>query len=262
MTGPLPQPIGAPTEESREYVPRFCTRCGYRITGKTGKCPDCDQDYPSGSQTSTAIDVPGESEVVETKSIPLPSEDTTPTLQMRIMLADWQDSAAMLAHAHYRASVALRHSHYNLGLPTVVASAIVGTAVVSSMNTSSADAGISHTVVQLVVGALSLTASVLAALQTFLRFSERAEMHRRAASEHEGIAREAEVALAMLNNTEKLSASINSIRSRMDAASLGPELPERYRAEAHRLQTSLAGARERSAPEYRALQRRRRSTLF
>lgn len=65
------------------------------------------------------------------------------------------------------------------------------------------------------IGLLSVSAAVLASLQTFLRFSERAEKHRTIAARAERLRREVEQLLA--TTPQKVAEDkLNSLRAEMD----------------------------------------------
>jgi hypothetical protein len=81
----------------------------------------------------------------------------------------------------------LQRLHYWLGVPTVVLSAMVGTAVFVALGK------VVDVWAQVAVGLTSMTAAVLAALQTFLRFAERAEQNRKLAAGFASLRREIEV---------------------------------------------------------------------
>jgi hypothetical protein len=83
-----------------------------------------------------------------------------------------------MKNAHYRAATLFERIHLYLGVPVIVLSSIVGTAVFASLQKSLVST------VQISVGLLSIVAAVLASLQTFLRYSERAEKHRIAGAKY------------------------------------------------------------------------------
>jgi hypothetical protein len=71
---------------------------------------------------------------------------------------------------------------------------------------------------RILVGFLSVTAAVLASLQTFLRYSELAEKHKTAAVKYGAIRREVEEALATNEPENRQSREFfRSIRGRWDA---------------------------------------------
>jgi hypothetical protein len=80
-----------------------------------------------------------------------------------------------MARAQYLAGKRANTMHQTLGIPVVVLTAVVGTAIFATLGTSPSSKWI------IGVGLLSLLATILAALQTFLGYSQRAERSRTAA---------------------------------------------------------------------------------
>jgi hypothetical protein len=74
----------------------------------------------------------------------------------------------------------------------VALTTVVGTSVFATLSRTHVNTGL-----QVAVGMLSVLAAVLASLQTFLRFGERAEKHRRAAEHWASIRREIDEKLAL-----------------------------------------------------------------
>ena len=77
--------------------------------------------------------------------------------------------------------------HQSTGLPSVILSAIVSTAVFASLSEAAA------LWLQLLTGALAVLASVGIASVTFLRFSEKAEQYRQAGAKYASLKREVEL---------------------------------------------------------------------
>jgi hypothetical protein len=92
----------------------------------------------------------------------------------RDLLDDWAGRVTAAQHAHYYLMTRLRRKNMALGLPVVILSAVVGTALFASV--ANQDAKIPSGV-RLLIGSISVLAAVLAGVQTFLKFSERAEQH-------------------------------------------------------------------------------------
>jgi len=107
------------------------------------------------------------------------------------LLKDWYLRLRFVQFAHYESAKAFEHLNYWIGIPTVFSSAFVGTSVFASLGKSV------DTKFQIVVGLVSILTAVLSSLQTFLRFSERAEKHRIAAARSGALRRELEEILIM-----------------------------------------------------------------
>jgi len=92
----------------------------------------------------------------------------------RELLNDWAARVAAAQHAHYSLMTELRRRNLALGIPVVVLSAAVGTTLFATVSNSNNKVSLG---LRVFAGAISALAGVLAAMQTFLKFSERAEKH-------------------------------------------------------------------------------------
>ncbi len=108
------------------------------------------------------------------------------------LLRDWHNRAAAAATAHYLVANRCRRRNVLLGVPVVVFSTVVGTSLFATLNEASVDS-----TVRLAIGIISVAAAVLAALQTFLRFAERAERHVIAADWYAAVRRGTSEVLAL-----------------------------------------------------------------
>jgi len=134
---------------------------------------------------------------------------------------------------HYESAKYYARAHNLLGIPVVVFSSIVGTTVFATLQKQVALRS------QIIVGAVSVLAAVLAALQTFLRFSERAEKHRSIAASYSAIRRQLELVLnepiEIRGNTKEL---VDSIKTRFDSlADAAPNVPNRVWKQVQGLKT-------------------------
>lgn len=96
------------------------------------------------------------------------------------IIDDWLFRLNRMQSAHYEVAMYYRKLHMYLGVPTIIVTTIVGSAIFleySETQTLSA-------LMQAIVVFLSLSAPVLTSLQTFLNFNERAEKHRSAGANH------------------------------------------------------------------------------
>ena len=92
----------------------------------------------------------------------------------RDLLDEWAARVTAAQHAHYHLMSKLRRRNLALGIPVVILSAIVGTALFATVATSSARA---PAWVRLLAGCISVLAAILAGVQTFLKFAERSQQH-------------------------------------------------------------------------------------
>ncbi|HEY5707072.1 MAG TPA: DUF4231 domain-containing protein [Terrimicrobiaceae bacterium] len=95
---------------------------------------------------------------------------------------DYRHYAQKKSNAHYHMSERAKARHNSLGIPVTVSTAIVGTAIFATLNSPTQSFWI-----QVGAGLLSLTAAVLAALQTFFNFSDVAAQHKDAAASYEAV---------------------------------------------------------------------------
>ncbi|MEH1168074.1 SLATT domain-containing protein [Micromonospora sp. CPCC 205539] len=91
------------------------------------------------------------------------------------------------SRAQYLAGKRANWWHNFLGIPVVVSTAIVGTSIFANISSKPQTAWV------ILAGALSLLAAVLASLQTFFKFSERAEKHRNAGAAYAALKREMDI---------------------------------------------------------------------
>ena len=146
-------------------------------------------------------------------------------------LDEWHDGLRIFHRAHSRAAVSYERKNIALGLPTVVLTAVAGTTVFTTISSSP------DTWVKVLTGVMSLTAAVLAALQTFLRYSELAERHKGAAQSYGMLRRELEEMLAQSTSTDPPAPPpadfMKSFRERWDGVDReSPNLPQRIYDEA------------------------------
>jgi hypothetical protein len=115
------------------------------------------------------------------------------TYSERQLLAEWTARTTAAQHAHYYLMTQLRRRNLMLGIPVIVLTATLGTALFSSIANGDSAAPIWAKVT---AGVISALAGVLAAVQTFMKFSERAEKHAVAADWLAATRRDLEVVAA------------------------------------------------------------------
>ena len=116
-----------------------------------------------------------------------PSDGGDWTSDVASLLDDWHKRVYAAQAAHYAMAGRFRLLNYILGVPAVIFASIVATAVFAGFEKDSPRA--------LMVASASILAAVLAGLQTFLRFSERASQHGSAADWYSAIRRDIEETL-------------------------------------------------------------------
>lgn len=145
--------------------------------------------------------------------------------EAEILVTDWFRRARESQFIHYECGVFFSRLNYLLGIPAMILSTAVGTAVFASL-----EKDVSGNM-RIVVGLVSITAAVLASLQTFLKFSERADRHRSTGSGYGAIRRSLEYLKTFPPAEEEaLKRAVEDIKKQMDAlAKEAPEVPSRMK---------------------------------
>lgn len=138
------------------------------------------------------------------------------------LLKDWRQRMAAASEAHYKLASRLRRKNLMLGVPVVTFSTIVGTSLFASL--ADPEAGIPPAF-KIAIGSISVAAAILSALQTFLRFGERAEQHAVAAESYAGVRRDIEEVLA-LSAKERGTPKSCFDRIRKEMSKVGQHSPE------------------------------------
>jgi hypothetical protein len=94
-------------------------------------------------------------------------------MEIADLLRHWRFRVHRVQTGHYEAGRRYDRLHLSLGIPAIAVSALVGTAVFSSL--AGDDRGV---LITISVGMLSVTSAVLSGLQTFLQFPDLAERHK------------------------------------------------------------------------------------
>src|SRR5437773_11864879 len=93
--------------------------------------------------------------------------------ETKLLLERWRNQLERLQSAQYLSAEHCRRINNWLGIPVIVCTAIVGSIVFATLSDAFGDS----LWIKIALGFLSLTAAVLASLQTFPKYSERAEKH-------------------------------------------------------------------------------------
>ena len=148
---------------------------------------------------------------------------STWTVETEQLLQDWRNRVYAAQSAYYMMAERFTLWHYLLGIPVVIVSGLVGTAIFANLVTS-------VTYGKAIVGSVSILAAILSSLQTFLRLAEGGTHHGTAADWYAAIRRDIEELLALpreLRGDPKLC--LDSIRREMNkAGQKSPPLSERF----------------------------------
>ncbi len=120
-----------------------------------------------------------------------PSAEYQPPANTRELVTTWLRRARESKVAHYEMADRLGRRASWFGLPVILITVVVGTSSFASI----AEGAVS-TSAKIAVGLLSVLATILSALQTFFKFSERAEKHRRCGAQYGAVERELEATIA------------------------------------------------------------------
>lgn len=106
------------------------------------------------------------------------------------LLNQWHTALRTFHIQHILAAKHNEKMHKRLGVPVVILGAVVGTSVFANLESNP------ETWVKILIGSLSVTSAVLAALQTFMGFSDLAEKHKNASTKYGMLRRELEQFMA------------------------------------------------------------------
>lgn len=136
------------------------------------------------------------------------------------LLQRWLHRTRESQWGHYEAERSLLRGHYALGIPLVLLTAFTGTSVFGLISLNP------DRWFKIVVGLTSVAAAVLSGLQTFLRMSDRAALHRGAAAAYADLRRDIEQRLATSRNQS--DEDLTQLRERLSyLADRSPAIPPR-----------------------------------
>jgi hypothetical protein len=161
-----------------------------------------------------------------------------PPVDENQLLLKWIRRARESQASHYDMADLLSARDRQVGWLVTALTAFVGTAVFASLNSADVPSGL-----KIAVGFVSVTATVSAALQTFLRYAERAEKHRAAGARYGAVRRRLEAIFAG-DADARDGHYLTAIRDELDRlAEDSPNVPPRI---FHRTQRALFTDPERS----------------
>lgn len=141
----------------------------------------------AGDQTFVPLpDAPSQS---QSQSQPPQGPQPPWTPKMDELLEDWRNRVYAAQSAYYETAEKLHRQNYWLGIPVIIVSSVVGTAVFADWSKEGA--------LKWAVGSISIAAAILASLQTFLKFGENATLHGAAADWFAAIRRDIDQLLAL-----------------------------------------------------------------
>ena len=114
-----------------------------------------------------------------------------PPIDEEELLLKWIRRARESQASHYDMADRLNRRGRWLAVSVIGITSLIGTSAFLSLVTTAVSSAL-----RLIVGMTSVTAAVLAALQTFLRYAERAEQHRAAGARYGAVRRKLEAIYA------------------------------------------------------------------
>jgi hypothetical protein len=145
--------------------------------------------------------------------------------EVELLITDWFRRVRESQRIHYECGTRFSRLNYALGIPTIVLTAAVGTAVFASVDVAAAGS------MRIVVGLVSIVAAVLASLHTFLGFDHRADRHRAAGAGYGGIRRSLEYLKTFPPaDPEEFKRAVAEIKEMDRLAESAPEVPARIKA--------------------------------
>ncbi|WP_045458648.1 SLATT domain-containing protein [Caballeronia cordobensis] len=143
-----------------------------------------------------------------------------PPRDMHALVLAWIRRARESQIRHYTMADRLTACGRRLGLAVIGITAATGTSAFLSLVATAVSPD-----VRVVIGMTSLSAAVLASLQTFLRYSERAELHRRAGAQYGAVRRRLE-AIHAADPCVHDARALDAVRDELDhIAQNAPHLP-------------------------------------
>jgi hypothetical protein len=143
--------------------------------------------------------------------------DYTPAIDTDSLLLKWIRRARESQMSHYDMANLLGKRNRGLGVSVIAITSVIGTTAFLSMIAT----GVSP-LVRIFIGLISVLASVMASLQTFLRYAERAEEHRAAGARYGAIRRRLE---AIYARAPEARAAYDFVEIREELDRLAQEVP-------------------------------------
>ena len=139
------------------------------------------------------------------------------------LMEEWAGHLRDLKNRHFRAAADFGKFHRYTGIPLVILAATANAGIWSIV------AGLQpgyKTPVELLLGTIATVVTVLSAVQAFLSFDKRSEMHKNAAMKYSSLGADLEI---LINSSEKVSeTTLREIKDKWNVITENaPVLPER-----------------------------------
>jgi hypothetical protein len=141
------------------------------------------------------------------------------------ILQQWYNGIRISHRAHYEAARQFEVRNLYLGVPIIILTAASGTSILATLGAET------DVRAKALIGGLSILASILASLQTFLRYSEMAERHKTVATKYGILRRELDELMLTPQEGKSLKPEfITDFRKRWDAVDEeSPSIPDKIR---------------------------------
>ncbi|MEN8259265.1 MAG: SLATT domain-containing protein [Pseudomonadota bacterium] len=147
--------------------------------------------------------------------------------EQRNLLESWGDELRLMMRTHYELSIKIRRMNYLLGVPLILLAILIAGYI---FFTVTQDTGFWA---KMTLGSLALLTAILASLQTFLKYSEKAENHRNASVRYQALFNMVEQQVAIPSKDDRTLAEwCDKLRERWDELNLeAPSVPRKLRTE-------------------------------
>ena len=151
------------------------------------------------------------------------------------LVQEWFRRARQNQRIHYQCADHFDKKNRWLGIPAIFISTLVGSAVFATVEHEASG------LMKIALGLFSILAAVLASLQTFLAYPERAERHRITSARYASVRRELELLAATSDiNSSEFQNRLAAVRQSLDACAEGaPHVPQRIEGRVVKLLDSI-----------------------
>ncbi len=152
------------------------------------------------------------------------------TASPSVLVQEWFRRARRNQRLHYQCADHFARRNRLLGIPAIVISSLVGSAVFASVEHEASGE------MKIALGLLSIFAAVLASLQTFLSYSERAERHRITSARYASVRRQLELLAAVSDpSSPEIAIRLSAVQQALDScAEAAPQVPQTIDAQVKR----------------------------
>ena len=146
----------------------------------------------------------------------------------------YRTHASNMGYGHYQAGKHTARKHRLLGLPIMITTTVVGTSIFATVSTNPS------LIWKIIAGLISLTAAVLASIQTFFNFQEQSQKHKEAGVRYGILRRDIDLYMLKYANANQSArdqalADLKTIADRLgQLAEESPDLADSFYEQAER----------------------------